>query len=162
MKSMSLQSPNQRLMRWAFFLQSQNLEIRHIKAPDVVTDVLSRSPAGSPMSPSAASSVESQHDWTMLGWTHCLHRQRGGRGVIGARRTRGRGTRTARGRGGLLDDMSQDDIARVQNVQAQRIASDRARIQSLSHEECQVLLERCLNREPSLIFDPWTPLMQLQ
>ncbi|XP_077370961.1 uncharacterized protein LOC144014669 [Festucalex cinctus] len=51
------------------------------------------------------------------------------------------------------DSEYEDDIARVQNLQAQRITSAWARIQSLSHEECQVLLEQCLNREPSLIFD---------
>lgn len=41
----SLQNPNQRLMRWALFLQPYNLDIRHIKGSDnVVADALSRAP----------------------------------------------------------------------------------------------------------------------
>lgn len=39
----SLQSPNQRLMRWALFLQPYNLDIRHIRGTDnVLADALSR------------------------------------------------------------------------------------------------------------------------
>ncbi|XP_053294792.1 uncharacterized protein LOC128455141 [Pleuronectes platessa] len=41
----SLQNPNQRLMRWALFLQPYNLDIRHIKGTDnVMADALSRAP----------------------------------------------------------------------------------------------------------------------
>ena len=41
----SLQNPNQRLMRWALFLQPYNLDIRHIKGTDnVIADALSRAP----------------------------------------------------------------------------------------------------------------------
>ena len=41
----NLQSPSQRLTRWALFLQSYNLDIRHIRGLDnVVADALSRSP----------------------------------------------------------------------------------------------------------------------
>ena len=41
----SLQSPNQRLVRWALFLQSYSLDIHHIKGRDnVVADALSRAP----------------------------------------------------------------------------------------------------------------------
>lgn len=41
----SLQSPNQRLIRWALLLQSYSLNIRHIKGRDnVVADALSRAP----------------------------------------------------------------------------------------------------------------------
>ena len=41
----SLQNPNQRLMRWALFLQPYNLDIRHIKGKDNITvDALSRAP----------------------------------------------------------------------------------------------------------------------
>ena len=39
----TLQNPNQRLMRWALFLQPFHLEIRHIKGKDnVMADTLSR------------------------------------------------------------------------------------------------------------------------
>ena len=39
----SLQNPNQRLMRWALFLQPFNVEIRHIKgSANVMADALSR------------------------------------------------------------------------------------------------------------------------
>lgn len=45
----NLQAPNQRLVRWALFLQSYSLEIRHIKgAENVVADTLSRAPSGCP------------------------------------------------------------------------------------------------------------------
>ncbi|XP_030283654.1 uncharacterized protein LOC115587797 [Sparus aurata] len=41
----SLRCPNQRLIRWSLFLQSCNLDIRHIKGRDnVVADALSRAP----------------------------------------------------------------------------------------------------------------------
>lgn len=41
----SLQNPNQRLMRWALFLQPYHLDIRHIKGKDnVMADALSRAP----------------------------------------------------------------------------------------------------------------------
>lgn len=41
----SLQNPNQRLMRWALFLQPYHLDIRHIKGSEnVVADALSRLP----------------------------------------------------------------------------------------------------------------------
>ena len=41
----SLQNPNQRLMRWALFLQPYNLDIRHIKGTDnVIADALSGAP----------------------------------------------------------------------------------------------------------------------
>ena len=41
----SLQNPNQRLMRWALFLQPYHLNIRHIKGRDnQVADALSRAP----------------------------------------------------------------------------------------------------------------------
>ncbi|KAM8771398.1 retrovirus-related Pol polyprotein from transposon 297 [Acanthopagrus schlegelii] len=41
----SLQSPNQRLVRWALFLQSYSLDIRHVKGRDnVVADALSLAP----------------------------------------------------------------------------------------------------------------------
>ena len=41
----SLQNPNQRLMRWALFLQPYNLDIRHIKGThNVMADALSRAP----------------------------------------------------------------------------------------------------------------------
>ena len=41
----SLQNPNQRLMRWALFLQPYNLDIRHIKGSEnVIADALSRLP----------------------------------------------------------------------------------------------------------------------
>lgn len=43
----SLNCPNRRLMRWALFLQSYSLDIRHIKGKDnVVADALSRAPVG--------------------------------------------------------------------------------------------------------------------
>ena len=43
----SLSCPNRRLMRWALFLQSYSLDIRHIKGKDnVVVDALSRAPVG--------------------------------------------------------------------------------------------------------------------
>ena len=39
----SLQNPNQRLMRWALFLQPYNMDIRHIKgSQNVMADALSR------------------------------------------------------------------------------------------------------------------------
>lgn len=42
----SLQNPNQRLMRWALFLQPYNLDIRHIRGSDnVIADALSRAPS---------------------------------------------------------------------------------------------------------------------
>ncbi len=41
----SLQSPNQRLIRWSLFLQPYSLEIRHLKGADnVLADALSRAP----------------------------------------------------------------------------------------------------------------------
>ena len=41
----SLQNPNQRLMRWALFLQPYHLDIRHIKGQNnVAADALSRAP----------------------------------------------------------------------------------------------------------------------
>ena len=41
----SLQNPNQRLMRWALFLQPYHLDIRHIKGSEnVIADALSRLP----------------------------------------------------------------------------------------------------------------------
>ena len=41
----SLKSPNQRLVRWALFLQAFNLDIRHIKGTDnIQADALSRAP----------------------------------------------------------------------------------------------------------------------
>ena len=41
----SLQNPNQRLMRWALFLQPFNLDIQHIKGShNVIADALSRAP----------------------------------------------------------------------------------------------------------------------
>ena len=41
----SLRSPNQRLMRWSWFLQAYDLDIRHIKGIDnIIADVLSRAP----------------------------------------------------------------------------------------------------------------------
>lgn len=41
----SLQNPNQRLMRWALFLQPYNLDIKHISGKDnVIADALSRAP----------------------------------------------------------------------------------------------------------------------
>lgn len=43
----SLRGPNQRLVRWSLFLQSYDLDIRHIKGTDnVMADVLSRAPLG--------------------------------------------------------------------------------------------------------------------
>lgn len=43
----SLQSPNQRLIRWSLFLQPYSLEIRHLKGADnVLADALSRAPCG--------------------------------------------------------------------------------------------------------------------
>ena len=42
-----LQNPNQRLMRWALFLQPYNLQIRHIKGVgNVMAHALSRTPDG--------------------------------------------------------------------------------------------------------------------
>lgn len=42
----SLQNPNQRLMRWALFLQSYDLQIHHIRGADnVLADALSRIPS---------------------------------------------------------------------------------------------------------------------
>lgn len=44
----SLQNANQRLMRWALFLQPYRLSIRHIKGVEnVMADALSRAPEGS-------------------------------------------------------------------------------------------------------------------
>lgn len=41
----SLQNPNQRLMRWALFLQPFNLDIRHIRGKEnIIADALSRAP----------------------------------------------------------------------------------------------------------------------
>lgn len=41
----SLRCPNQRLMRWALFLQAYNLDIKHIKdADNIIADALSRAP----------------------------------------------------------------------------------------------------------------------
>lgn len=41
----SLQNPNQRLMRWALFLQPYNLDIRHISGKsNIIADALSRAP----------------------------------------------------------------------------------------------------------------------
>jgi hypothetical protein len=41
----SLHSPNQRLIRWALFLQSYSLDIRHIRGVDnIMADTLSRAP----------------------------------------------------------------------------------------------------------------------
>lgn len=43
----SLQNPNQRLMRWALFLQPYTIDIRHISGKDnVIADALSRAPLG--------------------------------------------------------------------------------------------------------------------
>lgn len=43
----SLKSPNQRLVRWALFLQAHNLDIRHVRGRDnVQADALSRAPVG--------------------------------------------------------------------------------------------------------------------
>ena len=43
----SLRCPNQRLVRWALFLQAHCLDIRHIKGKDnVLADALSRAPVG--------------------------------------------------------------------------------------------------------------------
>ncbi|XP_055003828.1 P2X purinoceptor 7 [Boleophthalmus pectinirostris] len=53
----------------------------------------------------------------------------------------------------ILHNLTEEDLTRVQNLRVQRIASDRARIQRLSLNESHLLLERCLNREPSLLFD---------
>lgn len=41
----SLQNPNQRIMRWALFLQPYYLDFRHIKGRDnIMADALSRAP----------------------------------------------------------------------------------------------------------------------
>lgn len=41
----SLQNPNQRLMRWALFLQPYDLQIKHIRGVEnVMADTLSRAP----------------------------------------------------------------------------------------------------------------------
>lgn len=41
----SLKTPNQRLVRWALFLQAYNLDIRHVKGvSNVQADALSRAP----------------------------------------------------------------------------------------------------------------------
>ena len=41
----SLRCPNQRLMRWFLFLQSYDLDVKHIKGTDnVIADALSRAP----------------------------------------------------------------------------------------------------------------------
>lgn len=65
------------------------------------------------------------------------------------RRRGGRG----RGRGRLLADLTQEDFDRVKELQEQRIAMEKARIQRLSLQDCQQLLQRCLDREPGLILD---------
>lgn len=45
----SLRSPSQRLMRWIFFLQPYNLQIKHIRGSDnVLADTLSRAPVEIP------------------------------------------------------------------------------------------------------------------
>lgn len=41
----------------------------------------------------------------------------------------------------------------MENLQAQRIADEQARIQTLSLEESHQLLQICLTRDPSLMFD---------
>uniref|UniRef100_A0A1A8L5P1 Purinergic receptor P2X, ligand-gated ion channel, 7 n=1 Tax=Nothobranchius pienaari TaxID=704102 RepID=A0A1A8L5P1_9TELE len=75
--------------------------------------------------------------------------QEGGGRVRGRRRVRGQ----ARTRGGLLADLTRDDLERVQQLRQQLVAVEEARINRLTLEECQQLLQRCLTREPSLIFD---------
>lgn len=56
----SLQKPNQRLMRWALFLQPYNLDIRHISGNvNIVADALFRAPNLICLFPSASCSLSS-------------------------------------------------------------------------------------------------------
>ncbi|KAF7221502.1 uncharacterized protein [Nothobranchius furzeri] len=75
--------------------------------------------------------------------------QEGGGRVRGRRQVRGQ----AGTRGGLLADITRDDLERVQQLRQQLVAVKEARIKGLTLEECQQLLQRCLTRGPSLIFD---------
>ncbi|CAL8377117.1 unnamed protein product [Boreogadus saida] len=70
--------------------------------------------------------------------------RRGARGTGGAGRSRRRGAAV---------NLGQDDVLRVENLQALRIADEQARIQSLDLQMSHNLLQLCLTRDPSLMFD---------
>ncbi|KAK7916713.1 hypothetical protein WMY93_012474 [Mugilogobius chulae] len=53
----------------------------------------------------------------------------------------------------ILADLLPEDMARVKLLHAERMKSEKKRIQKMGLEECQQLLHQCLQREPGLIFD---------
>ncbi|XP_055039100.1 uncharacterized protein [Misgurnus anguillicaudatus] len=68
-------------------------------------------------------------------------------------RTRGRGRGRGRGRNAADKHLRTDDLERVHLLQAQRLTITQEKINGLDLEQSRQLLQRCVTRDPSMIFD---------
>ncbi|XP_013856187.1 P2X purinoceptor 7 [Austrofundulus limnaeus] len=94
-------------------------------------------------------SMGSDDEFTPRGTSRIRRRGSRLRGASG--RTRGR--RRGRRLGSTSDDLNREDMARVDRLRMERTAYERDLIQHLDLQQTQQVLEQCLARDPSMIFD---------